>query len=57
MILADDRVKNEFYTAPTYNYLIKAGKKIGITLIQEDQMHGLGTPEDLKEYIKWKSEN
>lgn len=57
MILANDRVKNEFYTAPTYNYLIRAGKKVGITLIQEDQMHGLGTPEDLKEYIKWKSEN
>lgn len=57
MILANDRVKNEFYTAPTYNYLIKAGKKIGIHLIEESQMHGLGTPQDLEDYIQWKSKN
>lgn len=57
MILANDRVKNEFYTAPVYNYMIKAGKRVGITLIEENQMHGLGTPEDLESYIKWKSEN
>ena len=57
MILANDRVKNEFYTAPTYNYMIRAGKKIGIQLIDENQMHGLGTPEDLGKYIEWKSKN
>lgn len=57
MILANDRVNGEFYTAPTYNYLIKSGKKIGITLIDENQMHGLGTPEDLQKFLEWKSKN
>lgn len=57
MILADDRVNGEFYTAPTYNYLVRDGKKVGITLIDESQMHGLGTPEDLNSYLLWKSAN
>lgn len=57
MILADDRVNREFYTAPSYNYLIKSGGNVSYTLIEESQMHGLGTPKDLEEFIKWKSEN
>ncbi len=51
MIIENDRVNNEFYTCPTYNYSIKEGSKIGIYNIKFEQMHGIGTPEDLKKYL------
>lgn len=52
MIIENDRVNNEFYTCPTYNYAIKDNKKIGIYNINFEQMHGLGTPEDLEAFLK-----
>lgn len=52
MIIENDRVNNEFYTCPTYNYAIKHGSKIGIYNIEFEQMHGIGTPEDLKKYLQ-----
>lgn len=51
MIIENERVNNEFYTCPTYNYAISFGKKIGIYQIPFDSMHGLGIPEDLLAYI------
>lgn len=51
MIIENDRVNNEFYTCPVYNYLIKNQKKIGIYDIDSEAMHGIGTPEDLKNYL------
>ncbi|MFD2584175.1 glycosyltransferase family 2 protein [Pedobacter vanadiisoli] len=51
MIIENDRVNNEFYTCPVYNYNIKDGKKIVIFNIEMDQMHGLGTPEDLSLFL------
>ncbi len=51
MIINNDRVNNEFYTCPVYNYLIKEGKQIGIYNIEFNQMHGLGTPDDLEKYL------
>jgi dTDP-glucose pyrophosphorylase len=51
MIAHNDRVNGEFYTCPVYNYAIKGGRKIGIYEISVSQMHGLGTPEDLREYL------
>lgn len=55
MIIRKDRINNEFYTCPTYNYAIKSGLKIGVYNIAFDQMHGIGTPEDLKAYLNYKS--
>lgn len=52
MIIENDRVNNEFYTCPTYNYAIKNGSKIGIFNIEFDLMHGIGTPEDLNSYLQ-----
>lgn len=52
MIINGDRVNNEFYVAPVYNYSIRSGAKIGIYNIEKDQMHGTGTPADLDLYIK-----
>ena len=47
MIVDNERVNNEFYTCPVYNYLI-AGSKIGIYEIPFESMHGIGTPVDLR---------
>tara|TARA_R110002126_G_scaffold33665_1_gene105277 strand:- start:404 stop:1132 length:729 start_codon:yes stop_codon:yes gene_type:complete len=52
MIEADDRLNNEFYVAPVYNYAVKAGKRIVIT--QVDKVYQMGTPEDLQEYLNGK---
>lgn len=51
MIINNDRVNNEFYTCPVYNYAIKQHKKIGVFVIEESAMHGIGTPEDLVKYL------
>jgi len=51
MIIENERVNNEFYTCPVYNYLISEQKKIGIFEISEENMHGIGTPEDLNNYL------
>lgn len=53
MIAHNDRVNNEFYVAPVYNYAVKDGKQVGIYPIGDGQMHGLGTPEDLHEYRRF----
>jgi len=51
MIIENDRVNNEFYTCPTYNYLIANGKKIDTYNIKQECMNGIGIPEDLQNYI------
>jgi dTDP-glucose pyrophosphorylase len=49
MIQADDRVNGEFYTCPTYNYLIEMGCQT--VTYPVDHMQGIGTPEDLNEFL------
>ncbi len=51
MIIRNDRVNNEFYTCPVYNYAIKKDSKIGVYTIDQKDMHGIGTPEDLNTYL------
>ena len=41
MVSRNDLVNDEFYTAPSYNYLIKDRKKIGYFDIPMTAMHGL----------------
>lgn len=50
MIAANDRVNNEFYVAPAYNYMVQKGASIGIFNIgrERDGMYGLGIPQDLE---------
>jgi dTDP-glucose pyrophosphorylase len=50
MIEKNIKVNNEFYICPVYNEAIEDGKKIGIYAV--DKMIGLGTPEDLEDYVK-----
>lgn len=52
MIRANDRVNNEFYLCPVFNYLIKNGGVVRVAEVEE--MWGLGTPEDLDTYLKLK---
>lgn len=54
MFVRNERVNNEFYVAPVYNYAIDKGDKFGIYSIDMNQMHGTGTPEDLDKYIEFK---
>jgi dTDP-glucose pyrophosphorylase len=51
MFIERDCVNNEYYTCPTYNHLIRSGKKVGIFNIAISEMHGLGTPQDLEKYL------
>lgn len=54
MLLKRDRVNGEYYTCPVYNYLIRNGKRVGVYPIAAEAMHGLGTPEDLQSYLRWR---
>lgn len=49
MISNNIRVNNEFYICPVFNEYIKDGKRI--TTFQVEEMHGLGTPEDLNIFL------
>ena len=51
MILKQDTVNGEYYSCPVYNYLIGKSLSIGIYNIEQKQMHGIGTPEDLNYYL------
>lgn len=53
MIHKNLRVNNEYYVCPIFNELIiPKNKKVISFQIPSYAMHGLGTPEDLNEYIK-----
>lgn len=55
MIRENLRVNNEFYVCPVYNELIRQNKSILIHEIKAEEMHGLGTPEDLSEFFKFRN--
>jgi dTDP-glucose pyrophosphorylase len=51
MVALNQRSANgEFYIAPTYNLLLKEGLDVGVSLIQESEIHFVGTPDDLRIY-------
>lgn len=52
MIKQNKRVNGEFYVCPVYNNAIESGKKIKIKEIEE--MWGIGTPEDLDNFLSLK---
>ena len=51
MIAANERVNGEFYTCPVYNYMIANGARIGVYEVSIDAMSGLGTPDDLSDFL------
>jgi len=52
MIVRNERVNGEFYTCPVYNHVIADGGRIGVYEVDHEDMHGLGVPDDLTDYIK-----
>ena len=52
MIEKDIRVNGEFYVCPIYNEVIQSGARVGIYQIEQAQMHGIGTPDDLNAYLE-----
>jgi hypothetical protein len=50
MIAKDIRVNNEFYVCPVFNQAIEDDKKIKVKRI--NRMWGIGTPEDLDNFLK-----
>jgi UDP-N-acetylglucosamine diphosphorylase / glucose-1-phosphate thymidylyltransferase / UDP-N-acetylgalactosamine diphosphorylase / glucosamine-1-phosphate N-acetyltransferase / galactosamine-1-phosphate N-acetyltransferase len=51
-VIADsEKTNNEYYVAPTYNYMIEKKMKIFPYKIPIQKMHGVGTPEDLKTFL------
>lgn len=52
MIKKDCKHNGEFYVCPVYNELILDGADIRISNIDIDDMHGLGTPEDLDSFLE-----
>lgn len=52
MIRSNLRVNNEFYVAPTYNQMLKSGRRLALYSVGKlwDGMYGLGTPEDLRHF-------
>lgn len=51
MILENNRVKNEFYVCPVYDYLTKAGGKV--RTLSCKKLWGLGVPEDLEDFLQY----
>jgi HAD superfamily hydrolase (TIGR01509 family) len=54
MVSKDIRTNGEFYVCPVYNQLLEKHRNVFIHEIGRDKMHGLGTPEDLDLFLKWK---
>ena len=48
------RTNNEFYVAPTYNFLIKEGLRVETVLVGNhgEAVHGLGIPSDLASFLR-----
>lgn len=49
MITKNIRTNNEFYICPVYNEAIRDGKKIKLSAV--DEMWGMGTPEELNNFL------
>ena len=47
MIAENNRTRNEFYIAPTYNYM---KKPIGVYMVTDKEYYPIGTPSDLEAY-------
>ena len=55
MIVRDKRVNKEFYVCPVFNEAIEDGQKVKI--FDVEKMWGLGSPEDLDNFLSFKFKN
>lgn len=44
--------RNEKYIAPLYNYMIEKGMEVTISIVPEEKVHVLGTPEELQTFME-----
>jgi NDP-sugar pyrophosphorylase family protein len=52
MICMGERTNNEFYVAPSYNYLIALNRKVIVHHVESDkEVFLIGTPADLQRYL------
>lgn len=51
MIMKNIQHNNEFYVCPVYNETILSGGSVHVSDIKPEKMHGLGTPEDLDQFL------
>jgi NDP-sugar pyrophosphorylase family protein len=51
MLEKNASVDGQFYVCPVYNELILAGRRVSHYPIAREQMHSLGTPEDLEAFV------
>ncbi len=56
MIHKDIRHNGEFYICPTFNELILANQKVYINEVAASTMHGMGTPEELNNFVAFVKE-
>ncbi|MBY0370653.1 HAD-IA family hydrolase [bacterium] len=54
MIRKNIRTREEFYLCPVYNEMIGSGGKVRTLDLPPGAMHGLGTPEDLEAFLKFR---
>jgi len=52
VILKNAALMGEFFVAPVYNELILNGKRVTTCRITREQMHSLGTPEDVSAFVE-----
>jgi len=52
MISENERCNNEFYVAPTYNKMIRTGKRVGIFHIPRECHNPVGVPSDLGIFLE-----
>ncbi len=55
MVSNKELVNNEYYICPAYNYMIKKKMTVLPTIIKSSEMHGIGTPNDLENYLRIRS--
>ena len=53
MIEKNIRFNDDFYVCPVFNEMLLDNKNVVVWEIKQDQMHGLGTPEDLNLYLNF----
>ena len=53
LVIHNDRVNNEFYVCPVYNYCIRQNLKIGIYNICQEDMFDMGTPQALQHFMEF----
>jgi len=52
LIESNERTNGEFYITPVFNKLIEINKKITYFKVSSSDKHMLGTPEEVKEFLK-----